>query len=627
MSRFSLWTRALVVFAAGQVSALCAVQLLPGVHGFGLDRAINPAGFGPETKILHVTNLHDRGPGSLREAIAAKGPRVIVFDVSGVIELESDLKLNNPFCNIAGQTAPSPGIALHKRRFWIGADHVLVQHLRVRPGDDWATGLRTANRDALILAHRDGPGAVLSNVVIDHCTFSWSLDEVASAYHAYDNVTFYKCIFAEPLYASIHLDEQTMTDDLPKQAEKLADTALEGFSKIETASSPLAVAGEYQLAHSDSDGDFVEYSVPVIPAKTDRKNVHLVIAGITGPDRAKFTAEIRDAHGNLLKRSTDVFDQYGPTAELKTWIFDQDPNGLGRNGFTLPARETGLKVRLIVAGKNSASRGRKLGVDLVSLGDQHAMGPYLSSGTVGAGKCTFIGSILASLAGRGPWICSKQMVLANNVFYNRLHRFVMLGGSAWQQPSDRFSAAILNNTFIEGPSWLILHDSPISAAKPPAGSQLFADGNRYDAGAEMVSPPIVGARLAPFVVSENPVDYSDGLEGFVPQSAEESFAAVLATAGARPADRDAQEKRIIAEIAEAAKTSLRASRPGSLKNTVAEAGGWPVYESRTEVARPPKNPNADDASAGYPAGNGYTNLEEWLHERAAAVETANARKE
>jgi hypothetical protein len=298
---------------------------------------------------------------------------------------------------------------------------------------------------------------------------------------------------------------------------------------------------------------------------------------------------------------------------------------LGRNGFTIPAQETSLRIRLIVAGKNPASSARKLSVDLVSLGDQHAMGPYLSSGTVGAGKCTFIGSIFASLAGRGPWICSKQMVLANNIFYNRLHRFVMLGGSAWQQPSDRFRAAILNNTFIEGPSWLT-RNSPICPAKPPAGSELFAEGNRYDAGAEIAAPPpIVAPQLDKFVVKKNPVSYSDGLEGFVPSPAADSFVAVLATAGARPADRDAQEKRIIAEIAGAAKTSRRASRPGSLKNSVAEAGGWPVYESRTEVAQPPKNPNADDASAGYPAGNGYTNLEEWLHAKAAEVETANAR--
>ena len=82
----------MLVCVAGVIPCALAVQLLPGVYGYGLDRSINPAGFGPESRVVHVTHLNGSGPGSLREAISASKPRVIVFDVSGVIELQNNLR-------------------------------------------------------------------------------------------------------------------------------------------------------------------------------------------------------------------------------------------------------------------------------------------------------------------------------------------------------------------------------------------------------------------------------------------------------------------------------------------------------------------------------------------------------
>src|SRR3954467_15912080 len=109
--------RVVTALLLGLASLRAAPQLAPGVYGYGLDRAVNPAGFGAESKIIHVTTLADNGsntspvPGSLRAALCATGSRVVVFDLSGAIELKSLLVIPNPNVTVAGQTAPSPGIA------------------------------------------------------------------------------------------------------------------------------------------------------------------------------------------------------------------------------------------------------------------------------------------------------------------------------------------------------------------------------------------------------------------------------------------------------------------------------------------------------------------------------------
>jgi hypothetical protein len=125
-------------------------------------------------KILRVTTLSAQGPGSLAEALATAGPRIIVFEVGGALDLEgATLKVKEPFVTVAGQTAPSPGITLIRGGLSIGTHDVVIQHLRVRPG---AAGQAVG-------WHPDGISSSTGtyNFVVDHCSLSWAVDENLSA--------------------------------------------------------------------------------------------------------------------------------------------------------------------------------------------------------------------------------------------------------------------------------------------------------------------------------------------------------------------------------------------------------------------------------------------------------------
>lgn len=187
---------AAVALTCGMAPLANAVPVLPGAIGHGIT---TPAGRGGT--VHRVTNLEPSGAGSLKACVDATGPRVCVFEVSGTIRLTDDLTLRNRYITIAGQTAPSPGITLRGAGLLVKTSDVLVQHIRVRPGDD-AAGEPPSNRDALkIEAPETAP---ISNVVIDHCTFTWSVDEIASAWQYWNNISLLNNIFAEPLHDSIH---------------------------------------------------------------------------------------------------------------------------------------------------------------------------------------------------------------------------------------------------------------------------------------------------------------------------------------------------------------------------------------------------------------------------------------
>lgn len=194
-SRFPFVLASLLCMGLGIApGAFAGLPVVPGGVGYGID---TPAGRGG--KVFRVTTLDDSGPGSLRECVAASGPRVCVFEISGAIRLQDDLVVEHPYLTIAGQTAPAPGILLRNATLKIHASDVLVQHIAVRVGDD-PGGTDPDARDALKIG---GDGKV-KNVVIDHSSFSWGIDEVVEVWGDWTDVTIANSIISEPLHDSLH---------------------------------------------------------------------------------------------------------------------------------------------------------------------------------------------------------------------------------------------------------------------------------------------------------------------------------------------------------------------------------------------------------------------------------------
>lgn len=179
----------------------------PGAAG---PAAATPGGRGGQ--ILRVTTLEPTGPGSLLAAIEATGPRIIVFEVGGVIDLgQRTVNIREPYLTIAGQTAPSPGITLIRGGIDIRTHDVVIRHLRVRPGSAGGTPLKGPDFDAIstVAGH---------DIIIDHCSLTWATDENLSASGprftgatveewrrgtSY-NVTFSNNLLAEGLAHSVH---------------------------------------------------------------------------------------------------------------------------------------------------------------------------------------------------------------------------------------------------------------------------------------------------------------------------------------------------------------------------------------------------------------------------------------
>jgi hypothetical protein len=169
------------IFASSAIAD--EIPAFPGAEGEG---ANTPGGRGGT--VFLVTSLEDAGPGSLREACEAEGPRIIIINVNGIIELESPIDIANPFVTVAGQKAPGDGICLKHFGINITTHDVIVRYLRIRPGDEPDT---------------DVPGLTIANgenIIIDHCSISWTTGPTVSISGATGGVTLQWCLLAESLF-------------------------------------------------------------------------------------------------------------------------------------------------------------------------------------------------------------------------------------------------------------------------------------------------------------------------------------------------------------------------------------------------------------------------------------------
>jgi len=214
--RFCVVLLTLFLFSCvAQAALVAALPIFPGAVGFGTRTPAGSGRFpGPEkTRVFKVTHLRANGVGSLQDCIYAKGPRTCVFEVSGTIDLTGDksyggsefINLTHPFITIAGQTAPSPGITVRGKTLRIEAHDVFIQHLRFRLGDSKEVSNPPDVRDTILIAgNNDRAHRTPHNIVIDHCSVSWGIDEVVSIKDSSHNITLTNNIISEGLDRSLH---------------------------------------------------------------------------------------------------------------------------------------------------------------------------------------------------------------------------------------------------------------------------------------------------------------------------------------------------------------------------------------------------------------------------------------
>ena len=186
--------------APAQESAKKSSPAFQGAEGFGATAVGGSGG-----KVIEVRNLNDKGPGSLRDAVEAKGPRIVAFKVAGTIALDKPLQIAEPFLTIDGSSAPAGGIALknHAVELRDGVHDVIIRYLRVRPGLGGG-----GEPDGVLLA--GGVRGPVRNVIIDHCSVTWAVDENMDTWGGVEDCTIQWCLLAEGSTTGHHKGNHSM---------------------------------------------------------------------------------------------------------------------------------------------------------------------------------------------------------------------------------------------------------------------------------------------------------------------------------------------------------------------------------------------------------------------------------
>jgi pectate lyase len=370
-----------LAFTASAV-AQAPLPAFPGAEGFG---AQTPGGRGG--KVIEVTNLKDDGPGSLRAALAAQGPRIVVFRVGGTIEVNSPLQIIHPFITIAGQTAPGGGITLKSgpRNLYaplqIKTHDVVVRYLRSRPGPGAIPppGHEGSNVDALTIADLERD---VYNVVVDHCSFSWSVDEVVNSWYDASDITVQWCIMSEglhnpkdrqgagskgPLFGGKGSDRITVHHNLMAhnvgrnpmiKATGLVDLVNNVILVPRTVAA--VVDGELGACHVNlvgnraiaPNGDGLVYGVAVLGPRP----VTLFVQGNLGPHRTsddqpqlRFVSPQNNSRSRMIEQRKDA------PAVTTTSAAEAYEQVLQRAGCTLPMRDA-VDERIVADVKASRAR-------------------------------------------------------------------------------------------------------------------------------------------------------------------------------------------------------------------------------------------------------------------------------
>ena len=445
------------------------------------------------TTVHRVTNLNTSGPGSLRAALEAVGPRVVVFEVSGNIDFtpHGSLGIGNPYVTVAGQTAPSPGITLKGCELGVRTHDVLLQHIRIRMGDlpDPEQAKRYEKSDWSQFSERDCMKLGGERVVVDHCTFSWATDELVQSTAL--GVTFRQNLFAECLdspkhHKGGHSKALLIPDQTPRERRYCA---VIGNLFAHNADRHPAAQGGTKLVHVNN----------FIYDATRKPGVALTLSNGAfrgdggGPIRASVIANHFDrvpAPFRFISRPLDVDGE----VYLKDFLVTYTPAELREHEKLIRQTVDEKQFKDYLAGKEKPARG-----------EHEVVHEHLED----------------------PWKASHMLMFR------------------W---------------------WM--------------GERIYPLKSKVD------EPPL-----------EVP-----GLE-IKPVGKVREW--VLATAGARPGDRDAADARVIRQVRE---------RTGGILLSQEDVGGWPELEENRRKLTVPDDPSGDED------GDGYTNLEEWLHGFSAEVE-------
>lgn len=289
---------ALALAACAASPAPPSMPAFPGAEGFGADTRGGRGG-----RVIAVTSLADAGPGSLRAAIEAPGPRTIVFRVAGTIELARELRITHPYITIAGESAPGAGVTLRNHALIVAADEVIIRFLRSRLGDESRT-----LEDAITLS-------LGRNIIVDHVSASWSVDETLSVSPprsagpaALDKVTVQWSIIAESLDNTAHRGAAHGFGSLVRGSHGARYSFHHNLWAHHRARMPRP--GNYQPANIDAEGPLIDF----------RNNVFYNWAG----GRAGYNADT-----DAVARYNFIANYYlpGPNSASRSLAFHEGSTG------------------------------------------------------------------------------------------------------------------------------------------------------------------------------------------------------------------------------------------------------------------------------------------------------------